>query len=69
MNRSDTQENSQPLIGAPDQEKPEAVKARLYQEHKARGTLGTFYDLYPDARPRELPNYKPPRERSRGIER
>ena len=73
MNRSDTQENSAPAIGAPDREKPEAVKARLYQEHRVRGTLGTFYDLYPDERPRarEAPNHEPLRDvhRTRGIER
>jgi hypothetical protein len=49
---SETRENSAPMIGAGDPEKAEAVKARLYQEHSARGTLGAFYDLYPDERPR-----------------
>ena len=68
MNRSNTQENSPPAIGAPDREQADAVKARLYQAHKRQGTLGTFYDLYLDARPRAS---EPQRARrpTRGLER
>jgi hypothetical protein len=74
MNQSDPQENAAPAIGAPDREKPEAVKARLYQHHKRDGTLGAFYDLYPGERPRAheaTPNHEPLRDvhRTRGLER
>jgi hypothetical protein len=73
MNRSDTQENAAPAIGPPDREKLEAVKAGLYREHRARGTLGAFYDLYPDQRPRarEVRGHEPPCDvqHTRGIER
>jgi len=47
MKRSPVYENPPPVIGAPDREKPEDTKARLYQQHKVRGTLGVFYQLYP----------------------
>jgi hypothetical protein len=32
-------------------EKAEALRADSYATHKARGTLGTHYQLYPDDRP------------------
>jgi hypothetical protein len=37
-----------------------AEKARLYATHKARGSLGTFYQLYPENIPLEY-QCPPPR--------
>jgi len=37
-------------------EKAAARRAQLYATHKARGTLGIFYEMYPDLAP-------PPRRR------
>jgi hypothetical protein len=34
-------------------EDPAARKARLHAWHIARGTLGIYYDLYPEDRPAE----------------
>jgi len=39
-------ENPVPTLRVPDQETPEAAKARLYEYHKKNGSLGIFYDLY-----------------------
>jgi hypothetical protein len=35
------------VIGKPDNEHPDARRARLYQHHKRNGTLGVFYEMYP----------------------
>jgi hypothetical protein len=48
-------------------EHPDARKARLHAWHSACGSLGTYYDLYPEDRPAQ-PDPKPepkPRGRSR----
>jgi hypothetical protein len=42
-----------------------AEKARLYTVHKAHGSLGTFYYLYPENAPSEY-QYPPPRQRDDG---
>lgn len=34
-------------IGIPDNEHPDATRARLYDYHKRAGSLGTFYEMYP----------------------
>lgn len=39
-------ENSLPVLGAGDVERPENTKARLYAAHKERGTLGVFDALF-----------------------
>lgn len=44
---------------------PGAERARLYAWHKARGSLGMFYDLYPEMRPAE-PEPGPARAGGRG---
>lgn len=36
-----------------DAEKAEALRLDSYMTHKARGSLGTHYELYPDDRPPE----------------
>lgn len=46
---SDSQ-NPQHIIGAPA---PRSSKLELYEYHKKNGTLGRFYELYPELRPRE----------------
>jgi hypothetical protein len=33
-------------------EKAAVWRGRLYQTHKAHGTLGIYYHMYPDERPR-----------------
>lgn len=43
-------------------EKAAALRAELYATHKASGSLGTYYAMYPDEAPK-------PRERARGRER
>jgi hypothetical protein len=43
-------ENPAPIIGAGDQERPEAAKARVYEYHKNNGTIGAYYQLYPTER-------------------
>jgi hypothetical protein len=35
----------------PNYEHPEAERTRLYRQHRAAGTLGTYFDLYPLDRP------------------
>ena len=45
-------------------EKAAARRAQLYATHKARGTLDTYYQLYPDERPPSRDNRK-----ARGDER
>ena len=44
--RSNQLENSLPVLGAGDAERPEDTKVRLHQQHKERGTLGVFDLLY-----------------------
>jgi hypothetical protein len=47
-------------------EHPDATKVRLFRWHQARGSLGTYYDLYPEDRPAQPdPTPSPPRGRSR----
>jgi hypothetical protein len=40
--------NPPQIIGAPVRQ---SSKMELYEFHKNNGTLGMFYDLYPDLRP------------------
>jgi hypothetical protein len=47
-------------------EHPAAAKARLFAWHYARGSMGTYYDLYPEDRPAEA---EPHPARSRGQSR
>ena len=46
-------------------EHPAAAKARLFAWHYAKGTMGIYYDLYPEDRPAE----PEPRATPRGRER
>jgi hypothetical protein len=47
-------------------EHPDVVKARLFQWHYARGTMGLYYDLYPEDRPAAPePRPRPPRGEGR----
>jgi hypothetical protein len=41
--------NPKPFRPSPA-EHPAAAKARLFAWHDARGTMGTYYDLYPEDR-------------------
>ena len=43
-----------PAFNEPIREHPEAERARLYRQHKAAGTLGTYLMMYPLDRPPEL---------------
>ena len=40
-----------PPFNEPIREHPEAERARLYRQHKAAGTLGTYFMMYPLDRP------------------
>lgn len=51
-----------PLDLMTSEERATAEKARLYLVHKAHGSLGIYYLLYPEDRP------APPRERGRDRE-
>ncbi len=42
--------NPPQVIGAPARG---SSKLELYEYHKTNGTLGQFYELYPELRPRE----------------
>ena len=47
-------------------EHPAVAKARLFQWHYVRGTIGIYYDLYPEDRPAASePRPTPPRGRTR----
>lgn len=48
------------VIGAP--ERPSS-KLELYEYHKNNGSLSRFYELYPEARPREPQRDRGGRER------
>ena len=39
--------NPDHVIGKPDNEHPDAARARLYDHHKRAGTLATFFEMYP----------------------
>jgi hypothetical protein len=52
-----------PLDFMTSDERAAAEKARLYQAHKAHGTLGIYYYLYPEDAP-----YQPLRGRDREDE-
>jgi hypothetical protein len=41
-----------PDFNRPINEHPEATRARLHDYHRRAGTLGTYYEMYPDDRPR-----------------
>jgi hypothetical protein len=44
----------------------DVAKARLFAWHYARGTMGIYYDLYPEDRPAEPePRLTPPRGQER----
>jgi hypothetical protein len=61
----DQSPNPRPFKPSPA-EHPDVAKARLFQWHYARGTMGIYYDLYPEDRPAELePRSTPPRGRER----
>jgi hypothetical protein len=45
-------------------EHPAAAKARLFRWHYGRGTMGTYYDLFPEDRPAE-PEPRPTSPRGR----
>ena len=51
--------NPPQIIGAPERQ---SSKMELYEYHKNNGSLGRFYDLYPDSRPLRV-------ERSRDDDR
>ena len=40
-----------PPYNEPIREHPEAERARLYRQHRAAGTLGTYFMMYPLDRP------------------
>ena len=44
------------------EERQAAAIAKLYAVHKAHDSLGTFYQLYPEGKPREY-QYPAPRQR------
>jgi hypothetical protein len=47
-------------------EHPAVTKARLFRLHSARGSMGTYYDLYPEDRlPEREPKLTPSQGRSR----
>ncbi len=50
--------------GLGEVERAEAIRVELYQTHKAHGSLGIYYSLYPDEAP-----IRPERERDDGRER
>ena len=50
--------------GLGEVEKADAIRAALYQWHKAHGSLGVYYSLYPDDAP-----IRPQRDRDDGRER
>ena len=39
--------NPELMVGKPDNEHPDAARARLYDYHKRAGTLATFFEMYP----------------------
>jgi hypothetical protein len=47
------------------EERAAAKRAELYATHKARGTLGTYYEMYPDEKPIEYERDNERRGRSR----
>jgi hypothetical protein len=57
--------NPKPFKPSPPED-PDVTKARLFAWHQARGTMGLYYDLYPEDRPAESePCPTPPRGYSR----
>ena len=46
-------------------EKAAFLRAQLYQTHKARGSLGVFFQMYPDLAPPSRPRGGDGRERER----
>jgi hypothetical protein len=46
-------------------EHPAARKARLFQWHYAKGTMGMYYDMYPEDRPPEREPVPAPQPRGR----
>ena len=53
-------QNPPQVIGAPERK---SSKMELYEYHKNNGSLGAFYDLYPESRPREPEHDRGGRER------
>jgi hypothetical protein len=56
-------EHNAPLV--PEEQRNLMERARLYELHKAHGSLGVFYDLYPEMRPTPEPEPEQKRGRSR----
>jgi hypothetical protein len=52
--------NPPQIIGKPERQ---SSKMELYEYHKKNGSLGAFYDLYPESRPREAERDRGGRER------
>ena len=48
------------VIGSPHRQ---STKLELYEYHKNAGTLGLFYDMYPDLRPKQPERDRGGRER------
>ena len=55
-------ESPQPpqIIGAPERQ---SSKMELYEYHRNNGSLAAFYELYPEARPRQAERDRGGRER------
>ena len=49
-------------IGIPENEDPDTLRARLFQYHRANGSLGDYYAMYPDDAPRSQPERQRERE-------
>jgi hypothetical protein len=49
---------------APPEDHPDARKARLFRWHSLQGTMGIYYELFPEDRPAE-PEPAPSRGHSR----
>ncbi len=52
--------NPQQIIGKPERQ---SSKMELYEYHKNNGTLGVFYDLFPDTRALSVERDRGGRER------
>jgi len=48
-----------------EEERAAAMRAELYATHKARGSLGTYYEMFPDEKPIPRERESEGRERER----
>ena len=51
MRKDDPEKSINPPHNPIDHEKPERERLRLYYYHKNAGTLGVYYEQYPEYRP------------------